>query len=72
MTRWRKRIGAERLETLLADTLAIALDSGATKPAAMERATIDTTVQTKAVAYPTDAQLEQCFLESYCSSMGYG
>jgi IS5 family transposase len=57
MTRWRKRIGAERLETLLADTLAIALDSGATKPSAMERVTIDTTVQTKAVAYPTDGHL---------------
>jgi transposase, IS5 family len=29
MTRWRQRIGAERLETLLADSLAIAQDSGA-------------------------------------------
>ena len=54
MTRWRNRIGAERLETLLADTLAIACDSGAVKPQAMERVTIDTTVQTKAIAYPTD------------------
>ncbi len=51
MTRWRKRIGAERLETLLADTLAIACDSGAVKPTAMERVTIDTTVQTKAIAH---------------------
>ncbi|MEE4315581.1 MAG: hypothetical protein V2I74_01225 [Erythrobacter sp.] len=41
-----------RLE--IADTLAIALDSGATKPAAMERVTIDTTVLIKAIAYPTD------------------
>ena len=57
MTRWRQRIGAERLETLLADTLAIALDSGAVKPQAMERVTIDTTVQTKAIAYPTDGHL---------------
>lgn len=57
MTRWRKRIGPERLETLLADTLTIALDSGATRPTAMERVTIDTTVQTKAIAYPTDGHL---------------
>ena len=57
MTRWRKRIGAERLETLLADTLTIALDSGAAKPGQMERVTIDTTVQTKAIAYPTDGHL---------------
>jgi IS5 family transposase len=57
MTRWRQRVGAERLETLLADTLAIARDSGAVKPTAMERVTIDTTVQTKAIAYPTDGHL---------------
>jgi transposase, IS5 family len=57
MTRWRQRIGAERLETLLADTLAIAQDSGAAKPSAMERVIVDTTVQTKAVAYPTDGHL---------------
>jgi IS5 family transposase len=57
MTRWRQRIGPERLETLLADTLAIACDSGAVKPQAMERVTIDATVQTKAIAYPTDGHL---------------
>ena len=57
MTRWRNRIGAGRLETPLADTLAIALDSGAVKPRAMERVTIDTTVRTKAIAYPTDGHL---------------
>ena len=57
MSRWRKRIGPRRLETLLADTLTIALDSGATRPTAMERVTIDTTVQTKAIAYPTDGHL---------------
>jgi transposase, IS5 family len=57
MTRWRQRIGAERLEALLADTLAIAQDSGAAKPSAMERVIVDTSVQTKAVAYPTDGHL---------------
>jgi len=57
MTRWRKPIGAGRLETLLADTLAIACDGGAVKPTAMERATIDTTVRTKAIACPADGHL---------------
>ncbi len=57
MTRWRKRIGAERLEVLLADTLATARDGGAEKPTHFERVTVDTTVQTKAVAHPTDGQL---------------
>ena len=57
MTRWRQRIGAERLETLLADTLRVALETGAAKPGQMERVTVDTTVQTKAVAWPTDGHL---------------
>ena len=57
MTRWRKRIGAGRLETPLADTLAIACDGGAVKPTAMERVTIDTTVRTKAIACPADGHL---------------
>ncbi len=57
MTRWRKRIGAGRLETLLADTLAIACDGGAVKPTAMERVTIDTTVHTKAIACPAEGHL---------------
>jgi len=32
MTRWRQRIGVERLATLLADTLRVALETGAAKP----------------------------------------
>jgi Transposase domain (DUF772). len=49
MTRWRKRIGSDRLETVLADTLAIALDSGATEPTAMERVTIDSEADEKSI-----------------------
>ena len=57
MTRWRHRIGAEPLELLLAETLGVAMRAGATTPAACERVTVDTTVQTKAVAHPTDSHL---------------
>jgi IS5 family transposase len=57
MTRWRKRVGADQLEALLAETLRIALETNATTPEALERVTVDTTVQTKAVAHPSDAQL---------------
>lgn len=57
LTRWRQRMGAERLEVLLAETLRIAVESGAAKPLEMERVTVDTTVQTKAVAHPTDGHL---------------
>jgi len=57
MTRWRKRIGAEQLELLLAETLAAAQRAGAAGPKHFERVTIDTTVQPKAVTHPTDSKL---------------
>lgn len=57
MTRWRKRMEVADLEAMLAETVAIALSSGAAMPRQVERVTVDTTVQTKAVAHPTDGHL---------------
>ncbi len=57
MTRWRKRIGAEALELLLAETISVAAKTGAVNDRQLERVTVDTTVQTKAVAHPTDSHL---------------
>lgn len=57
MTRWRGRIGPEKLETVLAETIAAALKGGAVEPKHIERVTVDTTVQTKAIAHPTDSHL---------------
>ncbi|GAC1646107.1 MAG: IS5 family transposase [Chloroflexota bacterium] len=57
MTRWRGRIGADKLELLLAETLAVAMRTRAVTPQACERVTVDTTVQTKAIAHPTDSHL---------------
>ena len=57
MTRWRGRIGPEKLEVLLAETVAVATKAGAVSPREMERVTVDTTVATKAVAHPTDSHL---------------
>jgi IS5 family transposase len=57
MTNWRKRMDPERLEALLAETIAIAMQSGAVSSRQLERITLDTTVQTKAVAHPTDSHL---------------
>jgi transposase, IS5 family len=57
MTRWRGRIGAERLEVLLAESLAAAERGGAVAAKHFRRVTIDTTVQPKAVAHPTDSKL---------------
>jgi IS5 family transposase len=57
MTRWRGRISKEKLELLLAETLAAAGRAGAVDPARFERVTIDSTAQTKAIAHPTDSGL---------------
>jgi len=57
MTYWRKRVGAERVESLLKEVLAVAVRSGQAKAKEFERVNIDTTVQEKAIAFPTDARL---------------
>lgn len=57
MTRWRQRIGPERLDLLLAESLAAAQRGGAVEEKHFRRVTIDTTVQPKAVTHPTDSKL---------------
>ena len=56
MSHWRKRIG-DHLDILLAESLRIAHDTGALKKSDLARVTVDTTVQPKNIAFPTDAQL---------------
>ena len=56
LSHWRKRIG-DKLDILLAETLRVAHDAGALKKSDLARVTIDTTVQPKNVAFPTDAKL---------------
>ncbi len=56
MSHCLKRIG-DRLGILLAESLRIAHDTGALKKSDLARVTIDTTVQPKNVAFPTDAKL---------------
>lgn len=57
LSRWRKRVGAERLEKLLEATIHTALAMKAVKPQEFEKVNVDTTVQEKAIAFPTDARL---------------
>lgn len=47
MTNWRKRMDDDKLEALLAETVSIAMASGAVSERQLERVTVDTTVQTK-------------------------
>jgi IS5 family transposase len=57
LTRWRKRLGPEGLETLLAETIQAGLESGTVRPSSFERISVYTTVQPKAITHPTDAKL---------------
>jgi IS5 family transposase len=57
LTRWRERIGASGMELLLSVTVEAAVTSGAVRPSSLERVSVDTTVQPKAIAYPLDSRL---------------
>src|SRR5664280_3007629 len=57
LTRWRQRMGEEKLQALLQESLAVATRTEAIKPADLARVIVDTTVQPKAVMFPTDAKL---------------
>jgi IS5 family transposase len=57
MTRWRQRMGEERLIALIQESLAVAVKTKAMRLGDLSQAVVDTTVQEKAVAFPTDAKL---------------
>src|ERR1700716_79915 len=57
LTRWRQRMGEERLQALLQESLSVATKTGAIKPSDLNRVILDTTVQPKNVMFPTDARL---------------
>ena len=57
LTRWRQRMGEEKLVALIQESLATAARTGAIKPSDLSRVVVDTTVQEKAVMFPTDARL---------------
>ena len=56
LSHWRKRLGS-KLDLLLAESLRIAHEAGALRTRDLKRVTVDTTVQPKAVTFPTDAKL---------------
>src|SRR4051812_41667495 len=53
----RQRMGEDKLVGLIQESLAVATRMGAAKPADFRQVVIDTTVQEKAIAFPTDAKL---------------
>jgi hypothetical protein len=56
LSHWRQRLG-DKLELLLAESLRVAHASGALRTKDLARVTVDTTVQPKAITFPTDAKL---------------
>lgn len=56
LSHWRKRLGS-KLELLLAESLRVAHETGALRTRDLKRVTVDTTVQPKAITFPTDAKL---------------
>ena len=63
LTRWRQRLGEEQIAALLQESLSVAHRAGAIETKDLERVVVDTTVQEKAVAHPTDARLTHRAIE---------
>jgi IS5 family transposase len=57
LTRWRKRLGPDKIEELLSATIDTAKEEKLLTRKHVERVNVDTTVQEKAIAFPTDARL---------------
>lgn len=57
MSRFRQRIGEAGCEKILQATVKAGLHSRTIKPAELKRVSVDTTVQEKAVTFPTDSKL---------------
>lgn len=57
LTKWRQRIGAEKLAELLSETVALAVRAKQVTKQELAHVNVDTTVQEKNIAYPTDSKL---------------
>lgn len=57
LVRWRQRIGEAGCEWLLAQTIEAARRGGVVKRSSLDTVVLDTTVQPKAIAHPTDSRL---------------
>jgi transposase, IS5 family len=57
LVRWRQRIGEEGCEWLLEHSIKAALAAGVIKRSSLATVILDTTVQPKAIAHPTDSKL---------------
>lgn len=70
MTRFRQRIGRVGAEELLKEALNTAKRSGYLKKSHLNKVNVDTTVQEKAIAFPTDARLYHKMRETLVRAAG--
>ena len=57
MTRWRQRIGPEKLAEMLKQTIVVAVEQKHLSKAELQQVNVDTTVQEKNITHPTDSKL---------------
>ena len=60
-------MGEDKLKALLQESLAVAARTDTMKPSDLARVVIDTTVQPKAVMFPTDAKLSTGRASGWCA-----
>ena len=56
--KWRKRLGEEGCEKLLQELVEVAIKGNVIEKKDLEKVNVDTTVQEKAITYPTDSKLQ--------------
>jgi IS5 family transposase len=57
LVKWRKRVGTEKPQELLQETIALAIREKQVSPRELEQVNVDTTVQEKNITHPTDSKL---------------
>jgi len=57
LTHWRQRLGEDQLAAVLQESRSVAHKTQALATRDLERVVVDTTVQPKAIAHPSDARL---------------
>lgn len=57
LTKWRNRVGPEKFDILLKVVIQTAIEMRAIRPSDLNQVNVDTTVQEKAIAFPTDSRL---------------
>ena len=73
LTRWRQRMGEDKLKLLLQETIEVAKRGGLLKRGELKTVVVDTTIMEKAIAFPTDSRLYFKSLQSlvrFCKKSG--